>query len=68
MEYCNDRCTSKIRVTDKNNEAKEMDRLIQITEFFRLCLQGLKHAKFLTAGKNSHSIQTRKILLLILIQ
>lgn len=31
MEYCNDRCTSKIRGRDKNNEAKEMDRLIQVT-------------------------------------
>lgn len=24
MEYCNDRCISKIRVRDKNNEAKEI--------------------------------------------
>lgn len=30
---CNGRCTSKIRVTDKNAEAKEMDRTIQVTGF-----------------------------------
>lgn len=33
VEHCNGRCTSKIRVTDKNAEAKEMDRTIQVTVF-----------------------------------
>jgi len=31
VQSCNGRCTSKIRVMDKNMEAKEMDRLIEVT-------------------------------------